>query len=54
MLSAPSDVAAIRQAGFEQRHILGIILALAVKTLSNYTNHLFKLEVDAVFADYKV
>jgi alkylhydroperoxidase family enzyme len=47
-------VAAFRQAGFEQRHILGIILALAVKTLSNYTNHLFKPEVDAVFADYKV
>jgi uncharacterized peroxidase-related enzyme len=49
-----ADVAAFREAGFEERHILGIILAIAVKTLSNYTNHLFKPEVDDVFADYKV
>jgi uncharacterized peroxidase-related enzyme len=49
-----ADVAAFREAGFEERHILAIILAIAVKTLSNYTNHLFKPEVDAVFADYKV
>jgi uncharacterized peroxidase-related enzyme len=49
-----ADVAAFREAGFEERHILAIILSLAVKTLSNYTNHLFKPEVDAVFADYKV
>jgi uncharacterized peroxidase-related enzyme len=49
-----ADVAAFREAGFDERHILGIILALAVKTLSNYTNHLFKPEVDEVFADYKV
>jgi uncharacterized peroxidase-related enzyme len=49
-----ADVAAFREAEFEERHILGVILAIAVKTLSNYTNHLFKPEVDAVFADYKV
>ena len=49
-----AEVAAFREAGFKERHILGIILAIAVKTLSNYTNHLFKPEVDDVFADYKV
>lgn len=48
------EVAAFRAAGFEARHIPGIILAIAVKTLSNYANHIFKPEVDERFAAYKV
>ena len=50
----PSGEAAERflAAGFEERHILGIVLALAVKTLSNYANHLFHTELDPVFLDY--
>jgi uncharacterized peroxidase-related enzyme len=48
------EVAAFREAGFEARHIPGIILAIAVKTLSNYSNHIFKPEVDDRFADYKL
>ncbi len=50
----PSRVAVERflAAGYEERHILGIVLALAVKTLSNYANHLFHTELDAVFAEY--
>lgn len=48
------DVSAFRKAGYEERHIPGIILAIAVKTLSNYCNHIFKPEVDSTFADYKV
>lgn len=50
----PSRNAAERflAAGYDERHILGIVLALAVKTLSNYANHLFHTEVDPVFADY--
>ena len=36
-------------AGYDERKILEIILALAVKTLSNYSNHLFGTEVDPMF-----
>ncbi len=48
------EVAAFRAAGYEARHIPGIILAIAVKTLSNYSNHIFKPDVDERFADYKL
>ncbi|ABI56971.1 carboxymuconolactone decarboxylase family protein [Alkalilimnicola ehrlichii MLHE-1] len=44
-----ADVNAFLEAGYEEKHILGVILALAVKTLSNYSNHLFGPEVDAAF-----
>lgn len=37
-------------AGFSERHVLEIILGIAVKTMSNYANHLFHTPVDAVFA----
>lgn len=48
------SLAAFRAAGFEERHVLYIVLALAVKTLSNYSNHAFATPVDAVFAPYAV
>lgn len=41
-------------AGYTESAALQIILASAVKTLSNYTNHLFQTEVDEKFAAYKV
>jgi uncharacterized peroxidase-related enzyme len=44
------DVEAFLAAGYSERQILEIILAIAVKTLSNYANHLFHSPVDAVFA----
>lgn len=37
-------------AGYSEQHILGLILAIGVKTLSNYTNHIFHTEVDQAFA----
>lgn len=43
---------AFRAAGYGDRHALEIVLALAVKTLSNYSNHLFHTEVDEMFAPY--
>lgn len=46
-----AEVNAFLDAGYEERHILGVILALAVKTLSNYANHLFQPEVDDAFRD---
>ena len=42
------------QAGYNENHILAIILALSVKTISNYSNHLFNTEVDAAFSEYTV
>lgn len=48
-LPSRDDVAAFLAAGFEERHILEIILAIGVKTLSNYANHLFHTPLDEMF-----
>jgi uncharacterized peroxidase-related enzyme len=55
-LGQPSaaKVQAFLDAGFEESHMLNIILAIAVKVLSNYSNHAFGTEVDERFAIYKV
>ena len=37
-------------AEYTERQILEIVLAIAVKTLSNYSNHLFHTAVDSAFA----
>ncbi|MBE3637595.1 carboxymuconolactone decarboxylase family protein [Mangrovicoccus algicola] len=44
----PGDAAldAFFAAGFDQRHVLEIVLALAQKVMSNYTNHLAETPVD--------
>ena len=36
--------------GYTESHVLGIVAGIAVKTLSNYSNHLTNPEVDAAFA----
>jgi uncharacterized peroxidase-related enzyme len=41
-----------KAAGYSDRQVLEIVLAIAVKTLSNYSNHLFHTEVDAPFQRY--
>lgn len=46
------DVDTFVAAGYTEGHVLSIILAISVKTLSNYANHLFNTEVDGVFADF--
>ena len=46
------DAEAFFSAGFNDRQILDIVLAIAVKTLSNYSNHLFNTEADQPFAAY--
>ena len=43
------DVSAFVQAGYSESHILDIILAISVKTISNYSNHVFDTPVDAAF-----
>lgn len=49
-LPAAADVQRFLDAGFSERHILEIVLAIAVKTLSNYANHLFRTPLDGLFA----
>lgn len=44
------DVESFLAAGYSERHVLEIILAIAVKTLSNYANHLFHTPVDEAVA----
>ncbi|NPT54377.1 carboxymuconolactone decarboxylase family protein [Paraburkholderia elongata] len=45
-----SELEAFVSAGYTEKNVLEIILALAVKTISNYSNHLLHTEVDAKFA----
>jgi uncharacterized peroxidase-related enzyme len=47
---AESDVAAFRSAGFTDVQVLELILAVAVKTISNWSDHVFATPVDEVFA----
>jgi len=47
---SPEETREFLEAGYSERHILDIILAQAVKALSNYSNHLFHTEVDKMFA----
>jgi uncharacterized peroxidase-related enzyme len=44
------DLEAFTSAGYSGTDVLQVLLAIAVKTISNYTNHLFGTEVDAAFA----
>ncbi|GEQ97397.1 hypothetical protein JCM17844_10340 [Iodidimonas gelatinilytica] len=45
-------VQAFLDAGFTKRHVLEVILGLAQKVMSNYTNHITKTPVDAPFAKF--
>lgn len=45
----PDEVKAFFSAGYTQQYILDIIHAIAIKTISNYSNHLFNTPVDTVF-----
>ncbi|MDD4882019.1 MAG: carboxymuconolactone decarboxylase family protein [Gallionellaceae bacterium] len=50
-LPGKADVLAFLAAGYSERQILEIVLAIAVKTLSNYANHLFHTPLDGLFAE---
>jgi len=45
-----AEAAAFLTAGYSEVQILEIVLAIAVKTLSNWSNHLFHTPVDEMFA----
>lgn len=47
------DLDTFKAAGYTDINAMGIVLALAVKTLSNYSNHIFNTPVDEAFGDYE-
>ncbi|MCD9624258.1 hypothetical protein [Rhabdothermincola salaria] len=49
-LPTDADLTAFTNAGYREEEVLQIVLAIAVKTISNYTNHLCHTEVDDVFS----
>ncbi len=48
-----TDVEAFLQAGFDQRNVLDVILGVAHKTLSNYSNHITQTPVDEAFSQFE-
>lgn len=46
----PEQAEAFLNAGYTEEHILGIVLAISVKVISNYSNHIFHTELDSGFA----
>lgn len=51
-LPSQSDVEAFLSVGYKEKDILEIIHAIAIKTISNYTNHIFHTEVDNIFSPH--
>ncbi|MCZ6861634.1 MAG: carboxymuconolactone decarboxylase family protein [Alphaproteobacteria bacterium] len=49
-LPHPSDVEPFLDAGYTDNQVLALVLAVGVKTLSNYANHLLDTPPDGVFA----
>lgn len=47
------EISAFFNAGYEQRHILEIILGLSQKVMSNYVNHLAHTPVDDAFKQFE-
>ena len=47
-----SDLDAFMGAGYTRRHVLDVIAAVTLKTLTNYTNHLADTPVDEAFAPF--
>lgn len=51
-MPSQADVKAFLDADFEEQQILQIVLALAVKTLSNYSNHINQPILDEAFSGH--
>jgi len=46
-----NELRAFADAGYSERHVLDVIAILAMKTLSNYSNHLAGTPLDEAFSD---
>ena len=44
---------ALKDVGYKDEHIAGIVTAVGMKTMSNYINHIAETEVDDMFAEFK-
>lgn len=51
--NSEEDLYAFFAAGYSEKHVLGDIMGIAVKTLSNYSNHLTQNDLDNLFQDRK-
>lgn len=49
---ADADVARFLEAGYTKAHVLGVVLAVAWKTISNYANHLGETPLNQAFAPF--
>ncbi len=47
-----TEVETFLAAGYREKDILEIILAIAVKTISNYSNHIFHTDLDSMFSKH--
>ncbi|SHM93933.1 carboxymuconolactone decarboxylase family protein [Polaribacter sp. KT 15] len=47
-----ADLDAFYAAGYQEKHVLDIILGLSQKTISNYTNHIANTPVDVAFEKF--
>jgi uncharacterized peroxidase-related enzyme len=43
----------LKQAGYTDLHVAGVITGVGMKTFSNYINHISETEVDDMFAEFK-
>ncbi len=50
-LPLQTDIDSFLSAGYTEKHILGVITGVGIKTMSNYFNHVFNTTVDDVFKD---
>ena len=48
-----ADIAAFTEAGYGNQQILEVITGLALKTISNYANHIAETPLDAAFSPFK-
>lgn len=48
-----SDIDAFVSAGYQQEQILGVVLGVGLKTISNYMNHIVSTPLDTAFSNAK-
>lgn len=51
-LLSEAQTGSFLEAGYNQAQILEVVLGVAMKTISNYTNHIANTELDPAFADF--
>ena len=48
-----AEVEAFIDAGFTKAQVLEVVLAASLRTLTNYTNHIANVPLDAAFAPFR-